>query len=213
MPRRLGIVAAALALAACSSTGVFSGRGRESQSAAGSEATTEPAPTGAAALDTRALEGYLEMMESLIEGDALDRAATFNAARDAFALSRTTTNELRYALALSIPGHNGSDAEAATVRLRNLIASGDLLREERVLVTIQLRYAEQIVRLEGAQIELEQRLEAAVTARDEETANLILRLQTDNAELRAELEDATAMLDAITNIEQSISEREDDDEN
>jgi hypothetical protein len=205
MVRRLVIVGTWLALAGCTSGSLFGGGARNATPAAG-PVTETLSPSG----DTAGLVVYLDMMQRLIEGDALTRAETFNDARDDANFAPTTTNRLRFALALSVPGHSGSDAEAATERLRALLAAGDaLLPEERTLAAIQLRQAEQFVILETNAAELQEMLESAVATRDAETAERIQRLLAENQRLEAELNDATQMLDAITSIEQSISERED----
>ena len=152
---------------------------------------------------------YLEMMQRLIEGSALDRAEAFNAARDAAEYAPTTMNRLLYALALSVPGHSASDAEAAAVRLRELIAAGDtLLPAERLLATIQLNHAEQQLILAAQTAELQDLFEAAVEERSEETAATIEMLQAENQRLRTELQTTVEMLEAITSIEESISESE-----
>jgi hypothetical protein len=151
------------------------------------------------------------MLTRLADGDALTRAETFSDAEDDAAYAPTTKNRLRYALALAVPGHPGSDPEAGAARLRDLIAASETLTPaERMLATVQLQNAEQLVRLQGSRVELEQRLDQAVATRDAETAERIRSLQGENERLRKELEDATSMLDAITSIEESISEREDD---
>jgi hypothetical protein len=161
-----------------------------------------PAPTGNLGI-------YLEMMEQLISGDALSRAAAFNDAERAAEFAPTTTNRLRYALALSIPGHSGSDATAAAERLGALLATGDaLLPEERMLATIQLRQAEQLQILTSTNADLTRRIEAAVAANDAESAERLRTALAENARLRQELEDAQTMLEGITNIERSISESE-----
>jgi hypothetical protein len=148
-------------------------------------------------------------MESLITGDPLTRAAAFNDAERAVDFAPTTTNRLRYALALSVPGHAGSDAAAAAERLGALLAAGDaLLPDERMLATIQLRQAEQLLILSTANGDLSRRIETAVSESDADGAARLQTALAENERLKKDLEDATAMLDAITNIERSISESE-----
>ena len=206
MGRQFVIVSALVALTGCSSGGTLFGGGTRSNAPAADPGPESLSPSG----DTGGLVVYLDMMRQLIEGDALTRAETFNDARDDASFAPTTTNRLRYALALSVPGHSGSDAATAMARLAELIAASDaLLPEERTLATIQLRQAEQLVRLEANSAELLERLESTRATQDAENAERIRSLQAENQRLEAELKDATQMLDAITNIEQSISERED----
>jgi hypothetical protein len=150
---------------------------------------------------------YLDLMRNLVGGDALTRSATFNDARDAAEYAPTKINRLSYALALSVPGHPGFDADAAASRLRALIASGPTLSAaERTLAEIQLHQVEQIQIVAGNQRQLEARLAAADADQDAAVAASLRPVQAENARLRAELEDAEEMLQAITNIEESLSE-------
>ena len=194
----------ALSVAACSSTGgLFGNRdgpGNPPVAAAGGDA---------AGIDTRGLGVYLELMRNLIEGDAVTQAETFSSAADAADFAPTTTNRLKYALALSVPGHAGSDATLAEQRLSALLAAGDaLLPEERVLATIQLRDVEQRLILDAAAEQLRRESAAALEQQNSESAERLQAALDENRRLRAELEDATEKLDAITTIEQSIRERE-----
>ena len=202
------LAASALVLAgACSIGGGNAGGG----GGGGRSATDgDPGDSGAAAPGAGAGLGiYLDTMQQLITGDALARAAAFNDAEEAAEFAPTTTNRLRYALALSVPGHSGSDPAAAAERLGALLAAGDaLLPEERMLATIQLRQAEQLQILTAANADLTRRIETAAAANDAESARLLRTAQAENERLRRELEDATTMLQAITNIERSISESE-----
>jgi hypothetical protein len=175
-------------------------------SASGARTEAAAAPTA----DVGAVGDYLDMMQRLVDGDAFTRADVFREVEEAAEYAPTTANRLRYALALSVPGHAGSDPRAAAARLSELIATGDaLLPQERALADVQLHNVQQLLILEGNGAELEERLDAAINERDAETAETIRSLQSDNAELRTKLEDATSMLEAIMNIEESISERED----
>jgi len=162
-------------------------------------------------VDTGGLSVYLATIDQLLDGDTLTQAAAFSDAENDAAFAPTTGNRLRYALALAVPDHPGSDPAAAVTRLRDLLAAGDALHPaERMLATMQLHNAEKLMVLEQSRAELQRRYDAAVAARDADAATEIRRLQSDNARLQNELRDATEMLDAITSIEESISEREDD---
>jgi hypothetical protein len=205
----LSAALATLALGGCASGGspADGGGGREVTASVPGR-TTVPA-TVTQTVDTGGLDLYLDTMESLITGDPLTRAAAFNDAERAVDFAPTTTNRLRYALALSVPGHAGSDAAAAAERLGALLAAGDaLLPDERMLATIQLRQAEQLLILSTANGDLSRRIETAVSESDADSAARLQTALAENERLKKELEDATAMLDAITNIERSISESE-----
>jgi hypothetical protein len=192
-------------MAACTMGGGAPGAGATAGETASGGTAMPTASTGG----TGGLGIYLDTMQQLITGDALTRAAAFNDAEEAAEFAPTTTNRLRYALALSVPGHSGSDPAAAAERLGALLAAGDaLLPEERMLATIQLRQAEQLQILASANADLTRRIETAVATSDAEGARRLQAVMSENERLRRELEDATTMLEAITNIERSISESE-----
>jgi len=203
--RAIALLAALVGLAGCSGSSIFSNiRNRNAGTATPPTATSDQ---GAESSDS--LVVYLEAMRQLIDGDALSRAAVFNDAEEAAEYAPTKINRLLYALALTVPGHPGSDPEAGAARLRALLAAGEtLLPEERLLATIQLRHAEQLVILEASSAELTERIDAAVAENEAVNAERLRNAQNEIARLKKELESATAMLDAITNIERSISESE-----
>lgn len=200
------LIFSALSVAACTTTGGLFG-GRETADGAG--ASRESAGDDASGIDARGLGVYLELMRSLIEGDTVTQAEAFSAASDAADFAPTTTNRLKYALALSVPGHAGSNAMLAEQRLSALLSASDaLLPEERVLATIQLRDVEQRLILDAAAERLRRESAAALAERDQASSQRLEAALEENRRLRAELEDATEKLDAITTIEQSIRERE-----
>ncbi len=49
------------------------------------------------------------MMHMLPDGDPARQAELFESAKEAATLAPTTSNKLRFALALATPGHSGSD--------------------------------------------------------------------------------------------------------
>jgi hypothetical protein len=206
----LALFAALLAISGCTAGSLFRSGGGGSGTSANNATASLPGETSA--IDTDGLAIYLETMLRLIDGDSLTQAATFSDLEDAAEFAPTTTNRLLYALALALPNHSGSDPAAGAERLRDLIAAGDtLLEEERMLAQIQLQSANQLVILQTVSIDLEAQRLDALAARDAEHAAALQAAQTENARLRAELENATTMLDAITNIERSLSEREDNE--
>ena len=208
----IAVAAALIAIGGCSSTGSLFGGSSAGSARSGSNNDSGAQTRESTAIDTGGLAVYLETMQRLIDGDSLTQAATFSDLEDGAEFAPTTTNRLLYALALSLPGHNGSDPEAAAERLRDLIAAGDtLLPEERMLAQIQLQSANQLAILRAANLDLEQQRASALAARDAEHAESLRSALAENQRLEAQLEDATAMLDAITSIERSLSEREDDE--
>jgi hypothetical protein len=151
----------------------------------------------------------LEMMSALPQGDPARQAEMFQAAKDAAELTPTTSNKLRYALALATPGFSGSDPVAAQRQLSELLARPEtLLPSERLLALVELKEVEQRLIL---QAENRRMRDEAVhdDSRDRLAAiNRRLAAESDeNVKLRKALDEARAKLEAITHIERSINDR------
>jgi hypothetical protein len=150
----------------------------------------------------------LEMMRTLPAGDPARQAELFQATKDAAALSPTTSNKLKYALALATPGHSGSDPVAARRQLSELLATPEtLLPVERLLAMVELQEVDQRLILQEENKQL--REEAPRESRDKLLAmNRRLSAESDeNARLRKALDEAQAKLEAVTHIERSINDR------
>lgn len=147
----------------------------------------------------------LELMTELTQADPARQAELFEATKEAADLTPTTTDRLRLALALSVPGHNGSDDVAAERQLSELLARPDtLLPGERMLTMLQLKEVEQRLMREADSKRM--RDDANRDALDKVTAaNRKLAAELDeNARLRKALDDARAKLDAVTHVERSM---------
>ena len=150
----------------------------------------------------------LEMMHMLPDGDPARQAELFQAAQTAAALSPTTTNKLKYALALATPGHGGSDPVAAQRQLSALLATPEtLLPVERLLAMVELQEVDQRLTLSAENKQL--RDEAPHDSRDKlQALNRRLAAESDeNVRLRKALDEARAKLEAVTHIERSINDR------
>jgi hypothetical protein len=197
MPHKRSIAAACLlvfgALAGCALTG---SAGSDAKNAAPPQPEGQPKAGGT-------VEPLLEMMTSLPQGDPARQAELFQSAKDAASLSPTTTNRLRYALALAVPGHSGSDPVAAQRQLSELLARPEtLLPVERLLATVALKEVEQTLVLQAENKRM--RDDPPHDSHDKLQA-LNRRLaaeQDDNAKLRKQLDEARAKLEAVTHIEQ-----------
>jgi hypothetical protein len=197
-PRRLLVcIALGVTLAGCASDGGL-GRGKPDKS-------LQPAPPMPEAASVAAV---LDLMRTLNQTDPARQAEAFQAAKDAADLAPTTSNLLRYGMALAAPGHSGSDAVAAQRQLSELLARPEtLLPMERALALVQLKEVEQRLVLQAENRRL--RDEVSRDTRDKlQAANRRLQSEQDeNARLRKELEDLQAKLDAVTHIERSINDR------
>ena len=108
----------------------------------------------------------LEMMSALPQGDPAHQAEVFQSAKDAAELSPTTSNRLKYALALATPGHSGSDPVAAQRQLAELLATPQTLQPvERLLAVIELRQVDQRLVLQAENTAAARR-RSRVTTRD-----------------------------------------------
>jgi hypothetical protein len=200
MPRKeLCIAACALAmlsLGACAG-GSFS---RQKQAAL-------PEPDHAPQ-DLGPIAPLLDMMSTLPQGDPARQAELFQSAKDAAAVSPTTSNKLKYALALATPGYSGSDPVAAQRQLAELLARPEtLLPVERLLALVELKEVEERLILLAENTRM--RDEAPHDSHEKlQAVNRRLAAESDeNARLRKALDEARAKLEAVTHIERSINDR------
>ena len=156
-----------------------------------------------------ALVGYLETMRNLVEGDPVTQAEVFQDASQAVEWAPTTTNRLRYALALATPGHPSSDPPAAQSLLNELLASTDtLLPEERILATIHLNEVDQRMVLDSEARRLKQDADTSLQQQAAETNQRLRTAVAENQKLQRQLREAQEKLDAIAAIERSLQERQ-----
>jgi hypothetical protein len=171
--------------------------------------TQAPDDASAQPRDPGPLAPLLEMMSALPQGDPARQAEIFQSAKQTAALSPTTSNRLKYALALAIPGHSGSDPVAAQRQLAELLARPEtLLPDERLLAMVELQDVDQRLVLQAENKRLRDD-ESRDDSRDKlQAVNRRLAAESDeNARLRKALDEARAKLDAVTHIERSINDR------
>jgi hypothetical protein len=176
----------------------------------GNSKTPPPAAPERPQLDISPVAPLLEMMSNLPQGDPARQAEVFQQAKDAAELQPTTSNRLRYALALATPGYSGADPVAAQRQLAQLLARPEtLLPVERLLASVTLKEVEQrlILQAENARM----RTTTAPDDSRDKLASVNRRLASEmdeNAKLRKALDDARAKLEAVTHIEQrSVTDR------
>ena len=154
------------------------------------------------------IEPDLALISRLPQEDPASQAERFQAAKDAAQLTPTTSNRLRYALALATPGHSGSDPVAAERQLSQILARPEtLLPEERMLATIELRQVEQRLILQAENRRLRAQAERAGRDRLAVADRRLAAEAAENARLRKSLDDALAKLDAVSHLERSINDR------
>jgi len=190
---------AAYGLAACGLAGCAGAPTAQAPPAAAEHSTADLGP----------ITPLLELMSELPQGDPARQAELFQSAKNAAAVSPTTSNRLKYALALATPGHSGSDPVAAQRQLSELLARPEtLLSAERLLALVELQEVDQQLVLQAENQRLRSD-DAAHDSRDKlQAVNHRLQAELDeNARLRKALDEARAKLDAVTNIERSINDR------
>lgn len=196
-PLRATLLLGAGFIGACDVTG---GLATRQQAALPPPATTTP---GASSVSS-----VLDLLVGLHQTDPGRQAEVFQAAKDSADLTPTTSNKLRYAIALATPGHAGSDPVAAQRHLSELLARPEtLLPMERNFALVQLNEVEQRLILQAENKRL--RDEATRESRDrQQSSNRRLQAEIDeNARLRKALDEAQAKLDAVTHIDRSINDR------
>ncbi|HVS23335.1 MAG TPA: hypothetical protein VMU03_06380 [Gammaproteobacteria bacterium] len=139
------------------------------------------------------------------------QADAFRRAQEAAETAPTTTNRLRFALALATPGHPSSNAAEAQKKLSELLADDALLPEERTFALLHLKEVEQRLILDAEAQRLQRAAQAATAQRNDQTAQRLQAALEENRQLRAALDEARAKLDAIISTERSIRERENAD--
>jgi hypothetical protein len=169
----------------------------------------EPAPVvDRAAASATVITSYLDGLQKLLTAQPAEQAEIVTAAQREYELAPTPSHQLRYALILATPGHAATDQLRAQRLLRELMASpAALLPAERALAFLEQQKVDAQVMLTAENRRLQS---AAVRTQADRSSNLTKRLQQEieeNARLRKELDAAQAKLDAISDIERSLSER------
>jgi hypothetical protein len=171
--------------------------------------TLDPLPVvDRAAASSTVITSYLDGLQRLLTSQPAAQAEIVAAAQREFELAPTPSHQLRYALILATPGHAATDQLRAQRLLRELMASpAVLLPAERALAFIEQQKVDTQVMLAAEN----RRLQTVATRNQaDRSAALNKRLQAEqdeNARLRKELDAAQAKLDAISDIERSLSER------
>ncbi|HME37701.1 MAG TPA: hypothetical protein VKG63_01965 [Steroidobacteraceae bacterium] len=198
-PRLAACALAIGCIAACSLGNPFS---HEKQPA-------QPEPDHHGSTDLSPIAPLLDMMSALPQRDPARQAEIFQSAKDAAELTPTTSNRLKYALALATPGYSGTDPVAAQRQLSELLARPEtLLPIERLLALVELKEVEQRLILQAENKRLHD--DASHDDSRDKLAALNRRLAAEsdeNVKLRKALDEARAKLEAVTHIERSINDR------
>lgn len=154
------------------------------------------------------ISGYLENLQRLVQSAPAEQAEITAAAQREYDMAPTPSHQLRLALVLATPNHAATDLPRAQRLLRELMAApAALLPAERALAFLEQQKVDVQLALEAEN----KRLQGTVVRNDKDrnaAANKRLQAEIEeNARLKKELEEAQAKLDAISDIEKSLSER------
>ncbi len=172
-------------------------------------AETPASPVERPPTDAAELASVIETLDRLAHGTPTQQAEILSQAKlTAVRAPQLPFEQLRYALILGQQGHAGSNPAEARVRLRQLALS--TLPLGGLAHSVALLELQQLDR-EAALLDETRRLNADIDRTERERISPLNRkLQAEldeNAHLRRALDEARAKLDAITNIERSITER------
>ena len=155
------------------------------------------------------LADMIQTLQRLSGGSPAEQAEIITAARQAYERAAGGTAQLRYALVLATPGHEGRDPERARQLLRELAARPETLAPaERALSLFELSQLDRELGLVSDNERLQAIANRSVDQDRLTAANRRLQAELDdNARLRRQLEEAQAKLDTIANIEPNLIDR------
>ncbi len=153
------------------------------------------------------VQSHIDFMAAMTTAGPARQAEMVEETQRSYELAPTTFNSLKLAGALGLAGHPGSDPARSAEILRTLLASPEKLTPgERAFVTTLLD-------LVDAQLELAAENRRLLATFDESTRAQVnserraLAQAEENTRLRKALQEAQQKLDAITDIERTIIER------
>lgn len=153
------------------------------------------------------VDTYLTLLAALSDTNPAHQSDLMFDVEKSYTQAPTTVNALRYAIALAVPGHLGSNAGQAKKLLAQLLATPERISSaERSIAVTMLNVSDEWTKLQADN----RRLAATVDDRIRVQANSERRVLTqaeEIAKLHKALDAAQIKLDAIRDIERSISER------
>ena len=152
---------------------------------------------------------YLRELSDLAAGDPATQAEIFADADAGATLTPGPNTQLRLALVLATPGHPESDPEQAERLLREVLTQTELLTQAEIsLATIHLNGVESLIVANAEARRLRASTSRAARTEEQAISQRLASVEAENRQLRRDLEDAEAKLEAITSIERSIREQD-----
>jgi len=167
------------------------------------------APAEEIVLGAPLADEYLQELASLASGDPAVQAEVYADARAAAQLTPNPSTTLRYALVLATQGHPESNAQEAQSLLRELLSRPELMTQSEIaLATIYLKSSEQIIMQSAEARRLRASTDRAQRTEEDAINQRLATVEAENRRLRRDLADAEEKLEAITSIERSIRQQD-----
>lgn len=164
--------------------------------------SSPPSSSGAGGADP-----YVSLMSELSATDPAHQSDVMYEVEKSYTQAPTTLNTLRYAIALAVPGHPASNPLQSKKLLEQLLATPERMSSAELAVAkTMLNISDQRLKIDADN----RRLAATVDDKVHAQANSDRRIQSQAEEiykLHRALDAAQQKLDAIKDIERTISER------
>ena len=155
------------------------------------------------------IDAYISELSRIASGDPAAQAEIFADATAAAQLTPSPSTNLRLGLVLSIPGHPESNPEQAQSILREVLAQTILLTPAEIsLAVIHLNNVERQIVANSEARRLRASSSRAAQTQEQAASQRLATVETENRQLRRDLDEAEEKLEAITSIERSIREQE-----
>ncbi len=155
------------------------------------------------------IEVYIAELSRIASGDPAAQAEIFADAAAAAQLTPSPSTNLRLGLVLAIPGHPESNPEQAQSILREVLSQTILLTPAEIsLAVIHLNNAERQIVANAEARRLRASTSRAAQTHEQAISQRLATVESENRQLRRDLDEAEQKLEAITSIERSIREQE-----
>lgn len=192
---RLALLACTLLAAACTGLPAPQPSATSAHGAAATPKSTELSP-------------YFDTLAALAPGDPARQAAALASTLGMSQQFPTSSNRLRYAIALGAAGHPGSNpAEAQRLITELLAGPHDLKPQEVELARAYLREFDARVALDAELARQREELGRQLQAADESDDKRYAALAAENAKLKKALAEAERKLEAVAEMERTLTEQ------
>jgi hypothetical protein len=155
------------------------------------------------------IEVYIAELGRIASGDPAAQAESFADATAAAQLTPSPSTNLRLGLVLAIPGHPESNPEQAQSILREVLSQTILLTPAEIsLAVIHLNNAERQIVANAEARRLRASTSRAAQTHEQAIGQRLAAVESENRQLRRDLDEAEQKLEAITSIERSIREQD-----